>query len=134
MLVDDTHDDLFILKRILSRSGVLNPFISFDHASEAQRFLQAALSSPETKLLPAAIFCDKSMPEYNGFDLLAWVRSEARLAMTPFFLLTSLVHRNDEMEAARWGATAFFEKFPSQHIFAERLAGIPTVQLSPDLK
>ena len=116
MIVDDTHDDLFILKRLLSRTGVKNAFVTFDHGDEAKRFLEAAMRTPETNLIPAAIFSDKRMPGLGGFDLLKWLRHQPALGNVPFFLLTGDVHPTDAKRAKELGATAFFEKFPPQHL------------------
>jgi hypothetical protein len=38
LLVDDNHDDLFILKRLLTRSGLKNAFITFDHSRDCIAF------------------------------------------------------------------------------------------------
>ena len=123
LLVDDNHDDLFILKRLLTRAGVKNAFISFDHAKDARRFLESALRTPETNLLPAAIFSDKTMPEFDGFDLLQWVREQPALAKLPFYLVSSVQEPTDQKRAAKLGATAFFEKFPALHVFADMFGG-----------
>ena len=122
LLVDDNHDDLFILKRLLSRAGLKNAFISFDHGRDCARFLESAIRTPETQLVPAAIFSDKTMPEFNGFDLLKWVREQPPLQKLPFILLTSTVDSADKKRAEKLGATALFEKFPPQHVFSEMFA------------
>ncbi len=119
VLVDDNHDDLFILKRLLSRAGLKNAFISFDDARACTSFLQSAIRTPDTNLIPAAIFSDKAMPDFNGFDLLQWVRQQPPLGKLPFILLTSTAEPGDEKRAEKLGVTAFFEKFPSQHVFMD---------------
>jgi CheY-like chemotaxis protein len=119
MIVDDTHDDLFILKRLLARTGAKNAFITFDHGDEAKRFLEAAVRTPETNLIPAAIFSDKRMPGVNGFDLVEWLRRQPALVNVPVYLLTSSVEPGDAERAKELGATGFFEKFPPQHVIDE---------------
>jgi CheY-like chemotaxis protein len=124
LLIDDNHDDLFILKRLLTRAGVMNAFISFDHARDCSHFLASALRTPETQLLPAAVFCDKSMPEYDGFDLLKWVREQKPLATLPFVLLSSVVEPSERKRAQKLHATAVFEKFPAPHVLTEIFGAI----------
>jgi CheY-like chemotaxis protein len=119
VVVDDNHEDLFFLKRLLSRAGLKNPFVSFDHADEAMRFLDAAMKTPETNLIPAAIFSDKRMPGHDGFEFLKWIRERQRLNKIPFFLLTSAVEPKDRQRAAKLGVTQFLEKFPPEHEFAK---------------
>lgn len=123
IIVDDTHDDLFILKRLLARTGVKNAFVTFDHGDEAKRFLEAAIRTPETELIPAAIFSDKRMPGLDGFELLKWVRQRRELLDVAFYLLTSAVEPSDAARAKELGATAFFEKFPPQHVFDDLFRG-----------
>jgi CheY-like chemotaxis protein len=90
---------------------------------DARRFLESALRTPETNLVPAAIFSDKIMPHFSGFDFLEWVRAQAPLKELPFILLTSVQEPSDKKRAAKLGATEFFEKFPPMHVFAEMFGG-----------
>lgn len=124
VVVDDNHDDLFILKRLLTRAGVKNPFISFDHGEEAVRFLMAALRTPESELIPAAIFSDKAMPERSGFELLKWVRQQPLLQHTPFGMFTSVQEPGDTRRARELGTTWFYEKYPPQHVIEDIVAQI----------
>lgn len=110
------HDDLFILKRLLSWVGITNLFVSSDSAEEARLFLDAALRTPESNLVPAAIFCDKTIPTFDGFQFLAWVRRQPTLKTLPFFLLTSNGEPGDDTRARELGATHFLEKFPPLHV------------------
>jgi len=119
VIVDDNHEDLFILKRLLTRAGAKNPFISFDHAEEAVRFLGAALRTPESHLLPSAVFSDKAMAGLNGFELLEWVRQQPPLHSTPFVLFTSVAKPGDAKRASALGATWFYEKYPAQHVIED---------------
>lgn len=124
LIVDDNHDDLFILKRLISRCGAKNTFITFDHPLATRRYLESALRTPDTNLIPAAIFSDKTMPECTGFELLDWVRQQPPLATLPFYLLTSAQEPRDKKRAEELGVTAFFEKFPPVHVFAELFDGM----------
>jgi CheY-like chemotaxis protein len=124
ILVDDNHDDLFILKRLLTRAGLKNPFVSFDSAEEAKMFLDAALRT-ETNLVPAAIFSDKEMPGLDGLEFLAWVRQHPLLKDVPFILVTSSGTPDDPKRAKKLGVTRFFEKFPPAHVLEELFNGQP---------
>lgn len=128
VIVDHNHDDLFILKRLLARSGICNPLVTFDHAEDAARFLDAAIRTPDTNLLPAAILSDMRMSGMSGFEILAWIRQQPALANTPFFLFSSAVDADTRERAMQLGATRFREKFPPEHVVAELLR----VRVYPD--
>src|SRR5947209_2796228 len=122
LVVDDNHEDLVILKRLLTRSGVKNAIVSFEYANEAQRFLEAAIRTPDTRLVPAVIFADKRMPDMDGLELLAWVRKQSALRRLPFIILTSALKPADANRALEAGATQCFEKFPSPATIADLLS------------
>jgi CheY-like chemotaxis protein len=130
VIVDDNHDDLFILKRLLTRAGAKNPFITFDHSGDAMRFLAAALRTPESQLVPAAIFSDKAMPDRSGFELLKWVRRQPLLTQTPFVMFTSVAEAADRKRARELGVTGFYEKYPAQHIVEEIVAEIAKASMA----
>jgi CheY-like chemotaxis protein len=121
ILVDDSHDDLFILKRLLWRAGHTRTFITFDHAEEAKSFLRAAVRTPEVGLLPSAVFADKALPGLDGFGLLKWTRSQRPFDRITFVVLTGTVVASDQQMATSLGAQHFFEKFPAPHVFSEVL-------------
>lgn len=121
VLVDDNHDDLFILKHLLTRTGLKNAIVTFDHPDEAKRFLEAALRTPETNLIPAMIFSDVIMPAVTGFDLLEWVQARSQLKKVPFVLLSGTPEPEDEARATAAGAVGYFEKFPPLHVLSELL-------------
>ena len=113
LLVDDSHEDLFLTKRLLARAGVKNPIVTIDGGEEAISFLRAASLPGADDLLPCVVFCDIKMPVQNGFDVLGWVRGQKALSDLPFVILSGGDVPSDRRKAEELGATAFLVKFPT---------------------
>lgn len=129
LLIDDSHEDLFLTKRLLARAGVSQPIITIDDGEEAIAFLHAAISPGAIGLLPSAVFCDIRMPKVNGFEVVTWARQQPALAATCFTMLTGGDVPEDRDRAQALGANHFLVKFPTpdvlKAIVEAGLSGLP---------
>src|SRR5258705_11265349 len=112
-VVDDSEDDLDLIKRLLAKSRVKNPVVTFDDAKAAIAFLKAAPSSPEPGLMPCLLLTDLKMPELDGFELIKWIRGQKRFARLPVIMMSSGGAERDAKEAKAAGADRFLAKFPT---------------------
>lgn len=112
MLIDDSHEDLFLIKRLLARAAVKQAIVTVDGGEEAIVFLRATTLKGAEELIPLAIFCDVKMPKQNGFDVLEWVRSQKALKQVPFIMLSGGNVPADRARALQLGANEFLGKFP----------------------
>ena len=119
LLIDDSHEDLFLIKRLLSRAGVKQPIMTVDGGEEAIVFLHAATLPGAEDLLPCIIFCDVKMPKQNGFDVLKWVRSQKALEEVPFAILSGGNVPDDRELARELGAEHFVVKFPAPEVLQQ---------------
>ena len=119
LLIDDNHEDLFLTKRLLSRSGVKHPIMTVNDSEQAIVLLQASTGSDAAAILPCCIFCDVKMPKVNGFAVLKWMREQPRLRHTPFAILTGGDVLEDRERAAALGADYFFVKFPEAAVLKQ---------------
>ncbi len=122
LLVDDSHEDLFLCKRLLARAGVVHPIVTVDGGEEAIVFLRAAILPQSKELLPLVIFCDVKMPGYNGFDVLSWIRQQPELVAVPVYILSGAGLEADRAQALQLGANDYLVKFPTPDVF-QRLVG-----------
>lgn len=60
--------------------------------------------------LPDLVLCDLMMPELDGYETLARVRSDAATAMVPFLCLTARAERRDLRRAMELGASDYITK------------------------
>jgi CheY-like chemotaxis protein len=68
LLVDDSHIDALINRKIMENNNFAEQITVLHSPCEAINYLKKIL--PESKGLPDAIFLDIRMPEMNGFDFL----------------------------------------------------------------
>lgn len=59
---------------------------------------------------PQLIFCDVIMPNYSGYDVLEALRGDARLAHTPFVLMSAKASPGDVDRGLRAGANNYLTK------------------------
>jgi two-component system, response regulator len=112
LLIDDSHEDLFLTKRLLVRGGIKNPIVTVDGGEEALVFLRASTLPGARELMPCVILCDVRMPKVNGLEVLKWTRGQAALKETTFAILTGGDMPEDREAASRLGADHFLVKFP----------------------
>jgi CheY-like chemotaxis protein len=119
LLIDDSHEDLFLAKRLLARAGVKQPIVTVDSGTEAMVFLRAAMLPEANDLLPVVIFCDVKMPAIGGFDLVKWARSHGALAHVPIYILSGGDLDSDRQRSHEVGANGYLVKFPVPDVFRD---------------
>lgn len=115
LLVEDSEDDIFLMKRALKAAGIINPLHVVEDGQEAVDYLSGKgiyadrLSHP----LPAVVFLDLKLPIRMGLDVLAWIRGQQEFANTVVVVLTSSNEPSDLKEAYRLGVNSYLVKPPT---------------------
>jgi len=68
MLVDDDEMSIYLEKKIIEQTGLINTIKTFDNGLDAINFLKDNLNNPE--LLPKIILLDICMPIMDGWGFL----------------------------------------------------------------
>lgn len=109
LLVDDSTSDMRLMHEAANVSN-LDSMVSLTSCYSAQE----SLSSLEAFFLRGenfhAIILDLNMPRYNGLYLLDKIKSDARFASIPVFVLTNSDHPKDIYACAEKGADAYIQK------------------------
>lgn len=115
MLVDDSPDDLELMRFAFKRAGVLNPVVEMQSGFQAIDYLngEGEYADRERFPLPCLIITDLKMPGVDGFELLEWLHRHHEFARVPKLVLTSSSIEDDQKRARQLGACAYFVK-PSQ--------------------
>ena len=101
LIVDDESLNIEVVRRYLELGGYRN-LVSTDHAGQALPLM--GLDRPDVVLL------DIHMPEINGLEILAAMRSDEALCRTPVIILTGSSDPETKLIALQAGATDLLQK------------------------
>ncbi len=112
LIVDDTEDDVFFLRRALSAANVSRRCICFEDGTEVLIYLKGlcAMGQP---LIPAIVFLDIRMPRVGGFEVLEWIKGQAVLTTMPCVMMSTSDLPEDRQQAEQLGACAYLVKNPT---------------------
>ena len=112
LIVEDTEDDVFFLKRALRDSGIDHPLSIAIDGKQALDYLQGNgdYANRAQHPLPFLILLDLKLPYVMGLDVLKWIRAQPEYADTLVVVLTSSQHDRDMTETFRLGGNAYMIK------------------------
>ena len=115
LLVEDNEDDIFLMKRALKNSGILNPLFVVEDGQEATDYLEGTgkFSDRTEHPLPAIVFLDLKLPLKGGLDVLNWIRGKPELESLVVIVLTSSNEPYDIKAAYSLGANSYLVKPPT---------------------
>ena len=124
LLVDDSEDDLLLIKRLFERAGIKNPLVTFHNAPALFSFLTALVSDPDTGSIPSAVFTDLKMPGLDGFDVITWIREKPVFRDLPVVMLSGSGQDQDVKRAHALGVTKYLVKLPEPDELAKIVADV----------
>lgn len=112
LLVDDSEDDLFLMRTAFKKAEFESPLQEVRNGEEAIAYLKGddPYSDRNKFPLPAVMLLDLNMPMKNGFDVLTWVRTQAGLKRLSIIVLTASMRAEDVERAFDLGANSFLVK------------------------
>jgi CheY-like chemotaxis protein len=112
LIVEDTEDDVFFLKRALRDSKIDHPLSVVVDGQQAIDYLQGEKEYADRARypLPFLILLDLKLPFIMGLDVLKWIRERPEFASTLVVVLTSSQHDRDMEETYRLGGDAYLIK------------------------
>lgn len=116
LLAEDDPNDVFFMQRALVKAGANVPLRVVTNGDEAQEYLNGSGKfGDRTEFpLPTLVLLDLKMPFKDGFEVLAWMRSQPLLKDIPVAVLTSSAEDRDRQRATELGAKAYFVKPPTR--------------------
>ncbi len=132
-VVDDSEDDLLVLKRTLKRLDVSNPLQHFFKADDALRFFE----SPQAKTSNIGlILLDVNLPGSDGVSFLNALRNAPMHCYVPVIMFTTSDAKDDIDRSYQAGASAYVTKPVITAEYTETLQNIinfwlKTVRLPP---
>ena len=112
LLVDDSENDLLLMRAAFKRAGCNMALQEVRNGEEAVPYLKGERQYCDRNKfpLPAVMLLDLNMPMKDGFDVLAWVRSQRGLKRLAVIILTASKRSQDVERAFDLGATSFLVK------------------------
>jgi two-component system, chemotaxis family, response regulator Rcp1 len=104
LLVEDNEADVWLFKEALNALGSPHDLEVARDGEEAIARLKQADKPPDLILL------DINMPKVDGFEVLSFVRSDARLCIIPVIILSSSRDDRDVRRAHELGANSYLCK------------------------
>lgn len=97
LLAEDDENDIFLMGRAFDRANVPNPLFVVHNGREAIDYLGGAGPYAERAKypLPGLMLLDLKMPWMDGFDVLAWLRTQRQFDTLPVVVLTSSKLQSD---------------------------------------
>ena len=112
LIVDDSSDDVMLLRRAFSRAGVANPMQWVKSGRDAIAYLsgQPPFEDRNKNPLPSVILLDLHMPDIDGFEVLKWVRNKFPHGGLLVVVLTRVEEIRQINRAYSLGANSFLTK------------------------
>ncbi|RYD59093.1 MAG: response regulator [Sphingobacteriales bacterium] len=106
LLVDDDHEDHFIITNSFAEIGCGRAINCLDNSHEMFRQLQA----DREDALPSLIILDMNMPRMNGLETLTMLKGNTNYQHIPVVILSTSVSEREMRDCFRVGAAAYFSK------------------------
>lgn len=127
VMVDDDEDEVFITRRLVRRSGIVNDFISERKPQNLFPTLANLYDDGEAED-KVIVLLDINMPRQDGFETLRKIRQSREFKDIPVIMLSASENESDMAEAAELGANGYLVKpFRSDAFFAA-LNDVPQVK------
>ena len=109
LIVDDSDDDVVLLKEAFVDCPLVNFVETVNGGEEALCYLRGEMPYQNSRR-PGLVLMDINMPRKSGFEVLAEMRADERLARVPVVMLTSSKQESDILHAYANGACSFISK------------------------
>lgn len=137
LLVEDSEDDVFFMRRALTKAKISFPVHVARNGQEALDYLagEAQFSDRSRYPVPTVIFLDLKLPYVSGFEVLEWIRRHPALNALPVIILTSSAEERDRQKAVQLGVKCYLVKPPTPEMISESLRDFlaPPVPAEPQL-
>jgi CheY-like chemotaxis protein len=124
LLVEDSEDDTFLLKRAFKKANVPNLIFTVRTGAEATLYLlgEGKYSDRACFPSPSLMLLDLKLPDMNGLDVLKWVRARPEFASLRVVVLSGVADEKLVKRAYQLGASSFLAK-PSEYAALVQMSG-----------
>ncbi len=112
LVVDDSEDDLMLMKHACQAAHFKPKVFTAGDGEEAIAYLTGAgnYADRTTFPLPTVMLLDLNMPKMNGFEVMAWVRTQPVLKRLSIIVFSASARTEDVERAFDAGANSYLVK------------------------
>jgi CheY-like chemotaxis protein len=112
LLIDDSDDDAFLLKKAFQNAGFNEPIFHVADADAACDYLdgEGQFADRNRHPLPDVILLDLKMPKVDGLEMLKWIRSRPHLGRAIVIVVTGVEETKLIKLAYQLGAHSYLSK------------------------
>jgi CheY-like chemotaxis protein len=112
LLLEDTEEDVILMKRALRKNGISNPVQVLSDGQEGIEYMQGVGKfSDRLKFpMPDVVILDIKMPRKSGLEFLEWMHDHPELRVIPTVVLSSSHADSDVARAYSLNANTYFVK------------------------
>lgn len=112
LLVEDTADDEHLVKRVFTKTHLINSLFVVRDGAEALDYLfgTGAYAQRDTTQMPAVVFLDLKLPKISGLEVLRRIRADARTQQLPVVILSSSQEEQDLIQSYSLGTNSYVRK------------------------
>lgn len=112
LVVDDSENDLLLMKRAFKKAEFDMPFKSVTGGDKAIAYLsgEGEFEDREKFPLPTVLLLDLNMPGTSGFEVLRWVRNHQLFRRLCVVVLSASMRKEDVETSFDLGANSFLVK------------------------
>lgn len=112
LLAEDDQNDVMLIKRVFSKSRIINPIACVENGEDAVAYLkgEGKYADRVQYPLPFMLLLDLKLPRLSGHEVLHWLRSQPLLKRLPVVVLTSSRQPADINRAYELGANSYLVK------------------------
>lgn len=130
LLVEDSEDDLFLFRRLLTKAEITNPLQVATNGQAAIDQLSEIVAAGTPASVPGIVFLDLKLPLRSGFEVLQWIGEQPLLKRTIVLVLSSSAESRDVKRAYELGAHGYLVKYPGPAVFRDIVRTVTS--LPPD--
>ncbi|MBS0331943.1 MAG: response regulator [Proteobacteria bacterium] len=120
VMVEDDEGHARLIERNIRRAGISNAIRHFTDGSTALQYLEDAADGPALNG-PALVLLDLNLPDMSGTDILARIKSNARLKRTPVVVLTTTDDKTEIQRCYDLGCNVYITKPVNYESFADAI-------------
>jgi len=119
LLVEDSEDDAFFFRWTLRKCDMPVEVVHVADGGAAIQHFEAVFAGHRPP--PDVVFLDLKIPTFSGFEVLEWLRRQARSTPLHVMVLSGSEHANDVARAQALGADGYLVKPISPELLKDHL-------------